>query len=679
MKNFFRKIALVLAIAMVFTAMPISAFANTTCTDGHHYNPNYYWSTEEYSHRHACDRCGYADKDDPHADTNPADGKCDVCEVIVANIGNNNYVHTHNYNVFGGVWENQHYYNCYDEKCMQREWKDHTNTNGDNFCDVCGSKLDANNKHICEAPRNSEWQMDGEGHWKICLCGERILQQKHADPDGDGLCGCGYEFCTHPEPRKDSEGNIVFGVGPMGHNMFCAVCDEPYGAEMHTAGNVLVSLINPDTNKEGHAYECDKCGAPAIHTFEEHSPEFNDDGTPRYYSDDQGYHYEHCSVCHSGIESTKAPHVAGNKWRAYSEEQHIACCVTCDGEVPGVLENHTGPNENGVCSKCDIPVDANGVHKHEVDNVWYAEWIEHVKRCNICGIATEMDFHTDANNDSKCDVCNATVEAITEDGENIDYVHEHNFGDAVSIGIYDHRYGCYGCDEYIYEPHIDENDDKTCDMCGVVYVVEIDAPSNSDYYTETNEIDDSYVDNFTEDEKTAFYEAVYAIIEVAGDNTLNAFEITCKDNGTDNEVSEPDTKFVFTVTLPADVIEVPQGKKIEWVMYRYHVGNDGIGKVDELPITDNGDGTGYFESDKFSVYVLGFKFLNTTHSHVWGYNTQHDAAAHWNSCQICGEKGAFVPHSDENKDGFCICGWPMTTTNRQNPNTSVTAEMLGRK
>ena len=58
--------------------------------------------------------------------------------------------------------------------------------------------------------------------------------------------------------------------------------------------------------------------------------------------------------------------------------------------------------------------------------------------------------------------------------------------------------------------------------------------------------------------------------------------------------------------------------------------------------------------------------------HVWGYNTQYDAAAHWNHCHICGAQGELTAHSDANHDGYCDCGWSMTSApGRANPNTGV--------
>jgi len=373
MKSFFRKIALVLAFAMVFTAMPMSVFAADCDTEGHQYNPNYYWSTEENAHRHACDRCGYADAEDPHADAD-ADGRCDVCEVGVDNDGNNNYVHTHKFTVVNK--DNvSHWFSCEDIKCMQ----------------------------------TNDWQ-------------------SHADPDGDGFCECGYEICTHPEPRKDSEGNIEYAAGPMGHNVFCAVCGEQYGGERHIPGEEYTAVWGENGEELGHAPVCTVCRAPAGET-EEHIPsgEWGSDGE---------YHFELCDLCGYNIESTKALHTAGDEWVMFDETSHVAVCADCRADMPSIKENHTAPNADGNCSKCYAPVDASGVHEHEIINEWHSEWIEHVKHCNTCGRAVEMDFHSDANGDKKCDVCNASVEAITEDGEHIDYVHEHNFGvNAVADGL----------------------------------------------------------------------------------------------------------------------------------------------------------------------------------------------------------------------------------------------------
>ena len=646
MKSFFRKIALVLAFAMVFTAMPMGVFAeDNPCANGHQYNPNYYWSTEEQAHRHACDRCGYADVEDPHADAD-ADGRCDVCEVGVVNDGNNNYVHTHKFTVVNK--DNvSHWFSCEDIKCMQ----------------------------------TNDWQ-------------------SHADPDGDGFCGCGYEICTHPEPRKDSEGNIEYAVGPMGHNVFCAVCGEQYGGEKHIPGEEYTPVWGENGEELGHALVCTVCRAPAGEPLPhktsnhygpvwengseistEHSLLCDDCGAAvgateahvpsGEWGSDGEYHFELCDLCGYNIESTKALHTAGDEWVMLDETSHVAVCAVCRADMDSIKENHTAPNADGNCSKCYAPVDANGAHKHEIINEWFVEGSQHIKHCNTCGRVVEMDSHSDANGDKKCDVCNASVEAITEDGEHIDYVHEHVKSDEWSIDINGHNQKCAGCNAYPFgEEHTDENGDRACDVCGAVYVVKIDAPSDNDYYTITNKIDESYIMGLPENERPAFFEALGAILEVAGDNAFNIFEITCKDKTTGDLVSEPDTTFTFTITLPTGIIEAPQGSTIQWVMYRYH-----NGVVEKLPIRDNGNGTGSFESDKFSYYVLGFEFVSTTHNHIWGYNTQYDAAAHWDYCHLCGEKGAVVPHSY--KDGICICGWSVKTTNRTNPATGVTAEMLG--
>lgn len=667
MNSFFKKIALVLAFAMVFTAMPISVFAadcsnghtynngrydcsqsttqhfkvcdvcyapdatgenhtpnedgccavckvpvDSTGTHNHTYNTNYDWSTEEQSHRHACDSCGYADKEELHTDTTPFDNKCDVCGVTVANDGNNNYVHTHKFTVVNKD-NNSHWSSCDDAKCMQTD------------------------------------------NW-----------QEHADPDGDGYCDCGYEFCTHPAPRTDSEGNIEFGVGPHGHNYYCAVCGEAYGAEAHTPGNEYCRVEDGNGNDIGHSAVCTVCEAPTAEVTA-HIP------SGEWGSDDD-YHFEICSVCYNEIAGTKELHVQSENWGPYDETHHAASCGTCGAEMAAIKEAHTTPNEDGVCSKCYIPVDANGIHTHEIQNVWCVEWIEHVKRCETCGRAVEMGFHTEANNDKKCDVCNAPVEALTEDGIVIDYVHEHQpSGVWVLEDEFFHVMKCSTCGENadaLY--HQDDDNNGICDVCGVVYVVKIMEPVNDEYRTEAVELDDDYINSITDQNIVAQLMAEFdEIVAVSGENYVGIYDISCYNKATGDKVAEPNAKFVFTITLPTCVVEIPEGQIINWIMYRYH-----NGVVEKLPIKDNGNGIGSFESDKFSLYVLGYEFVSATHNHIWGYNTQYDAAAHWDYCHVCGEKGVFVPHSY--KDGICICGWKNTTTaNRTNPATGVTAEMLG--
>ena len=652
MNKLFKKIALVLAFAMVFTAMPMSVFAEgNPCADGHQYNPNYYWSTEEQSHRHACDRCGFADEEYLHEDTNPVDGKCDVCEVTVANDGDNNYIHTHNFTVVNSdsKW---HWYHCEDEKCMQTDgWEEHS------------------------------------------------------------------------EPRTDSDGNIDFAIGPMGHNYYCAVCDEQYGAELHVPGEGLMPVYDPD-GKEGHAAMCMVCTAPAILTFEEHIPMLDGEGNPMYGCDDND-HFEICSICWNGNESTKKAHTPGEDWVLFDETSHVKTCAVCWGEVPSVKENHTAPDEHGECSQCHIPVDSTGKHIHDVNNVWRIEYAEHVKRCNICGRAVEMDFHSDANGDKKCDVCNAIVEAVTEDGVYIDYVHNHQ---ETGVWSFDdescHVMHCVTCGEGIdWQEHADAAEDGICDVCNGVYMFVVSLGENSKTETAINNdiasvvatmenagTIESYVAEAVKNALTSGKEVKVLSNPVA--NILSDDDLEALSNANDEgliglaeyleakgiedvlsimdinygvqfviENSSPSPEYLltelpeaveFTITLP-DYIQAPQGQKTVWTVYRYHNGT-----VDELYVTENGNGTGTFKTDKFSLYILGYEFVDAGHSHIWGYNTQYDAAAHWDYCHICGEKGAFVSHSDEDHNGYCICGWKITTTSgRQNPATGVTAEMLG--
>ena len=70
--------------------------------------------------------------------------------------------------------------------------------------------------------------------------------------------------------------------------------------------------------------------------------------------------------------------------------------------------------------------------------------------------------------------------------------------------------------------------------------------------------------------------------------------------------------------------------------------------------------------------------VKAEHEHVWSSNMMFDAAAHWNYCYSCGAQGTVSAHSDANADGYCECGWMISAApSRVNPNTGVTAEMIG--
>jgi len=82
------------------------------------------------------------------------------------------------------------------------------------------------------------------------------------------------------------------------------------------------------------------------------------------------------------------------------------------------------------------------------------------------------------------------------------------------------------------------------------------------------------------------------------------------------------------------------------------------------------------ENGAFVVRVPG-EAAPASGEHVWGYNPQYDAAAHWDYCYVCGAQNTPVAHSDANGDGVCDCGWVLANTpSRVNPNTGVTADML---
>lgn len=78
-----------------------------------------------------------------------------------------------------------------------------------------------------------------------------------------------------------------------------------------------------------------------------------------------------------------------------------------------------------------------------------------------------------------------------------------------------------------------------------------------------------------------------------------------------SQVTEANAKVLVTLVLPTDLDKVSDGYTRVYYIIRVH-----DNKTDVLDVTDNGDGTISFETDKFSTYALAYKDIENANQNV---------------------------------------------------------------
>ncbi len=166
------------------------------------------WSSDAYTHWHACIVCGRKADEAAHTDTDK-DHNCDTCGKILSECADVNK----------------------DHKCdlCGKTLSECTDNNKDHKCDICGKTLsecaDNNKDHKCD------------------LCGKTLSEC--ADDNKDHKCDvCGKQLTVH-----------TGGTATCTEKATCSICGQEYG-EL-AAHNYKTEWSTDETN---HWHECSVCG-----------------------------------------------------------------------------------------------------------------------------------------------------------------------------------------------------------------------------------------------------------------------------------------------------------------------------------------------------------------------------------------------------------------------------------
>ena len=241
------------------------------------------WSSDAYTHWHACVVCGRKADEAAHADTDK-DHNCDTCGKILSECADVNK----------------------DHKCdlCGKTLSECTDNNKDHKCDLCGKTLsecaDDNKDHKCDlcGKTLSECTDNNKDH-KCDLCGKTLSEC--ADDNKDHKCDlCGKTLSECADGNKDHK---------------CDVCGKQL--TVHTGGTATC------TEKATCSICGQEYGELAAHTYKTE------------WSTDETNHWHECSVC--GDRKDEAAHIPG----AEATETTPQTCTVCDYVIREVLKSVT--------------------------------------------------------------------------------------------------------------------------------------------------------------------------------------------------------------------------------------------------------------------------------------------------------------------------------------------------
>lgn len=146
-------------------------------------------------------------------------------------------------------------------------------------------------------------------------------------------------------------------------------------------------------------------------------------------------------------------HTFSNDWSSNNVQHwHQA---TCEHNLAINIENHLDSNNDGYCDVCNWNM--GGEHTHTFSTSWSSNNNEHWHAAT-CGhdVISESGEHIDNNNDKYCDVCNW----------NMSGAHTHNFSTTWSFDSVQHWHECSCSAKTDIAVHVDNNGDNYCDFCG---------------------------------------------------------------------------------------------------------------------------------------------------------------------------------------------------------------------
>ncbi len=273
------------------------------------------------------------------------------------------HVHT-----FADTWqsdETHHYHQATCEHTDQVSGKEaHFDEDGDDTCDVCGTRMPHTHTY------KEEWSFNAELHYHQPSCGCNVTKPEnwsdkaaHADSNNDSACDvCGYDYGhthTYEEDWTAAEGGH-WHLPTCGHDVD--------GSEL--TAHVDEKLHDGTAGQDG---KCDICGGKTHdHTYEE------------IWTTENGFHFKKptcgctiepaerggcldddenqlCDVCGASVTHI---HQYASDWS--SDSQHHWHAATCEGdECEGLYDTkieHDGYDVDGICDTCGYVV----FHLYEV-------------------------------------------------------------------------------------------------------------------------------------------------------------------------------------------------------------------------------------------------------------------------------------------------------------------------
>ena len=160
-----------------------------------------------------------------------------------------------------------------------------------------------------------------------------------------------------------------------------------------------------------------------------------------------------CDTCSYDYGHT---HTYSVSWTVTTTEHYKA--PSCSHDVAPIDKGaHVDANNDGVCDTCSYDYG----HTHTYSDEWTVTDTEHYKNAT-CGhnACTDKGAHTDSENDGVCDVCSYGSD------------HLHTYSNEWTKTDTEH-YKAATCGHDVSpinrEAHIDENNDRECDICGYDY------------------------------------------------------------------------------------------------------------------------------------------------------------------------------------------------------------------
>ena len=147
-------------------------------------------------------------------------------------------------------------------------------------------------------------------------------------------------------------------------------------------------------------------------------------------------------------------HTFDSVW-LYDDAQHWHAATCEHAELESDRGDHTDADGNDICDVCGYIKD----HTHSFEETWSWNESTHYHK-SACGHNVKQDEakHADENNDSICDVCT------------YDYDHTHTYEEAWTSKGEEGHWHLPDCGHTVdgsgLTPHVDENNDGACDVCG---------------------------------------------------------------------------------------------------------------------------------------------------------------------------------------------------------------------